>query len=48
MWIVILADSVWGRSNVGPNTMAMLWIDILFESLCSTTLWREIQEHELF
>lgn len=41
MWTVILADSVWGRSNVGPNTMATLWADILLDSLCSMTLETE-------
>lgn len=41
IWIVILADSVWGRSNVGPNTMATLWKDILLDSLCSITLERK-------
>lgn len=41
MWTVILADSVWGRSNVGPNTMATLWTDILLDSLCSMTLETE-------
>ncbi len=41
MWIVILDDSVWGRSKVGPNTMATLWTDILLDSLCSITLERE-------
>lgn len=38
MWTVMLADSICGRSSVGPNTMATLWTDILLESLWLITL----------
>ena len=42
MWTVKwTADSTWGRSNVGPNTMETLGTDILLNSPCSITLREE-------
>ena len=46
MWTVKLADSTWGRSNVGPNTMETLGTDILLNSPCSITLREEKRKEE--
>ena len=46
MFTVMLPVSVWGRSNVGPNTMAVLWTDIRFASPFSITLERGEKKRE--